>query len=108
MVQQIQSGTAVNQTFRTTASRRRSKGWLGSMAFSVSFAVVVLSLVLGPNGIAQTTNGLITGTVLDPTGAAIPSATITVTDLGTNGVRKAVNHEHGPHVIPPLPPPTSS
>jgi NAD(P)-dependent dehydrogenase (short-subunit alcohol dehydrogenase family) len=48
------------------------------MAFSVSFAVVVLSLVLGPNGIAQTTNGLITGTVLDPTGAAIPRATITV------------------------------
>jgi len=107
MVQQIQSGTAANQIFRTTASRRRSKGWLSSMAVSV-FAVVVLSLALGPNGIAQTTNGLITGTVLDPTGAAVPSATITATDVGTKGVRKATSDERGRFVIPQLPPATYS
>jgi len=74
----------------------------------VSFAVAVLSYVLVLSGIAQTTNGLITGTVMDPTGAVIPKASITVTDLGTNGARNALSDEHGHYVIPQLPPATYS
>jgi hypothetical protein len=78
------------------------------MGFKVSFAVAVLSYVLVLSGIAQTTNGLITGTVMDPTGAVIPKASITVTDLGTNGARNALSDEHGHYVIPQLPPATYS
>jgi len=77
------------------------------MAFKVSFAIA-LNLMLGLSGIAQTTNGLITGTVQDPTGATVPSATITVIDLGTKGVRRAISDEHGRYVIPQLPPATYS
>src|SRR5271168_4582209 len=41
-------------------------------------AVSVCGLLIG-----QANRGGITGTVLDPTGAAVPNATITLTNLGT-------------------------
>ena len=38
-------------------------------------------------GFGQTETGQVTGTVVDPTGAAIPNATITAKDLSTNATR---------------------
>ena len=37
--------------------------------------------------LAQTETGQITGTVMDPTGAVVPNATVTVKDLSTNATR---------------------
>jgi outer membrane receptor protein involved in Fe transport len=46
----------------------------------VSFCVVLLTL----GAVAQVQNGQFAGTVTDPSGAAIPNAKATVTNLGTN------------------------
>lgn len=47
---------------------------------NISILVLLLSLVT----IGQTNRGGISGTVTDPKGAAIPGATVTVTNVGTN------------------------
>jgi len=43
-------------------------------------------LVLAAGGTAwsQTVQGVITGTITDPTGAVVPGATVTITNVGTN------------------------
>jgi hypothetical protein len=46
--------------------------------------ILVVALFCAPALIAQTNRGGISGTVLDTNGAAIPGATVTVTNLGTN------------------------
>lgn len=52
---------------------------------------------------AQTETGQITGTVLDPTGAAIPMATVTAKDLATNATR-TMNTTDGTYVFANLQP----
>jgi hypothetical protein len=48
----------------------------------------------------------ITGTVSDPTGAVVPGAKITVTQLGTQVRRSAVSNSGGQFNVPSLPPAT--
>ena len=50
-----------------------------------AISVLVISL-LAPALRAQTDTGSVTGTVTDPSGAVVPDATITVTELATNRV----------------------
>ena len=45
----------------------------------------------------------INGTVMDPSGAAVPGASITVTQLGTNQARTAVSNSHGGFALSALP-----
>src|SRR6266513_6302972 len=51
--------------------------------FAVLFAAF---LILAASGVAwsQTVQGVITGTITDPTGAVVPGATVTITNVGTN------------------------
>jgi hypothetical protein len=53
-------------------------------------AALALGLVLSvcPNTWAQTTFGSVTGSVLDSTGAAMPDAQVTLTNIGTSETRK--------------------
>jgi len=51
---------------------------------------------------AQSNTGTILGTVQDPSGAVIPGADITVTNLGTGHIRKAQSDASGVFTIPNL------
>jgi hypothetical protein len=50
--------------------------------------------------------GQISGTVTDPTGAAIPNATVTVKNIGTNAVRTTTSGGEGAYVVRGLEPST--
>jgi len=70
----------------------------------VVFLAIGVIPAIGPGNRLRT----ITGTVVDPTGAAIPGATITVTDLSTKAQRKTVSTAEGQYVLVDIPPGTYS
>src|SRR6202051_5107710 len=76
--------------------------------FSVAgrLGACLLLLVVGLD--AQTTTGEITGTVTDSTGAVVPGATVTVTNLTTNTRRSVQTNAAGVYSLPALPPGTYS
>ncbi len=53
---------------------------------------------------AQGTTALLSGTVLDPAGAAIPGASVTVTNAETAQVVKTETNEKGEYALPSMPP----
>src|SRR4051794_27351869 len=57
---------------------------------------------------AQTNKGGINGTVVDPNGAAVPGAMVTVTNLGTNQTVKATTGDTGAFSVSSLDPVTYS
>lgn len=65
--------------------------------------LILWALCLGPGLLAQSDRGSITGTVLDPSGAAIPGATVRATQTETNFSRQVTSTETGKYVIPELP-----
>jgi len=65
--------------------------------------LAALILCLAGSSVAQRTSGQMTGTVLDPNGAAVVGATVTVTQTGTNLQRVAITNEDGTFVITDLP-----
>jgi hypothetical protein len=77
------------------------KGKIISLLVS-SLATISLSVL----GFAQTDRGTITGTVLDNTGAAIPAASVTATNIATNTATTAVTSSTGVYSIPALQPGT--
>ena len=70
-----------------------------------SFGSALIALLLCLPAFAQTL-GEISGAVRDSTGAAIPAAQITVTNVDTNATRSAVSNEVGYYTFPALPPGT--
>ena len=71
--------------------------FLASMRF-----LLVLTLSLVPT-LGQTM-GEVTGRITDPSGAAVPSADVTITNSATNVSRKTVSNETGDYSFPSLPP----
>jgi hypothetical protein len=70
-----------------------------------SFTLVCLLLVCGVAAMAQSqTSGRIAGTVTDEKGAALPGATVTVTNKATGEARTVVADESGHYIVPLLPP----
>jgi hypothetical protein len=59
---------------------------------------------LVPIASAQKITGLITGTVTDPSGAAVPGATVTVVNERTSATRSATTNEQGSFSFPELDP----
>ena len=55
---------------------------------------------------AQTNRGGISGTVFDPTGAAVPGATVTITNIGTSQTLRLAASEAGSYAAPNLEPVT--
>jgi uncharacterized surface anchored protein len=68
------------------------------------FAFAVLFSALGAYG--QNVNGSIVGTVSDSTSAAIPAATVTITDVNTNVSHTAQTDASGYYSVPDLAPGT--
>ncbi len=66
---------------------------------AVSLAVLLASFVSG-----QSDRGVITGTVTDSSGAAVPGASVTVTNVATNANSTAVTTNDGVYSIPALQP----
>src|SRR3974390_2581920 len=76
--------------------------------FSFKSYICLLILALGLcAGVVQgqmAGTGVIVGTVTDPSGAAVPGASVTVTDLSTNSTRSATTNDAGRYNFPNLPP----
>jgi Carboxypeptidase regulatory-like domain len=68
----------------------------------IAFAVLLSAL----SAYGQNVNGSIVGTVSDSTSAAIPAATVTITDENTNVSRTAQTDASGYYSVPDLPPGT--
>src|SRR5260370_21957053 len=69
------------------------------------FGAAALLLALGVSRFAEGL-GTIGGNVVDPSGALIPGAKVTITEVGTGLTRSAASDEQGRYVIPSLRPAT--
>ena len=69
-----------------------------------SIAVLFIFAVTLPVLSAQTITGTIQGVVSDPSGALIPSVSITIRNVDTNQIRETITNEIGRYTVPLLPP----
>src|ERR1700676_2436471 len=72
-------------------------------ALGISFVILCLILVPGPNLVAQTDTGRVQGSVVDPSGAVIPGATLTLTNTETNASQTVTSDAAGNFNVPALP-----
>jgi hypothetical protein len=68
------------------------------------FCAALLVILPATSGLGQSDRGTITGTVIDSTGAAVPGASVTVTNTATNANSAAVTTSDGVYSIPALQP----
>ena len=76
--------------------------WIASLCgriLCVALLGVALPLALLGQG---TTTASVSGQVTDPSGAAIPGATVTITNTGTNATRVATTGANGSYAVPNL------
>src|SRR5947207_2376930 len=72
----------------------------------VMLAVALLILASGPAVWSQTVQGVITGTITDPTGAVVPNATVTINNVGTGISQNATTGSDGFYRFSLVPPGT--
>jgi hypothetical protein len=72
----------------------------------MSIRLFLLLALLAPTALSQEFRALISGTVTDPSGAAIAQATVTATNLDTNTHTVTKSASNGDYVLPQLPPGT--
>src|SRR4051812_440990 len=68
---------------------------LGARLWRGVFGCLLVGLCLVPTAWAQQTLGTVSVTVVDTSGAAIPGALLSLTDVATNDTRRAVSQEAG-------------
>ncbi len=89
-----------NQTFASVTVDRIPRQTRNMRATSVFVASVLALLFVLSSGLqGQTANGTIAGTIVDSTGAAIPGAKVTATDIETNISRNATTNSAGGYRI---------
>lgn len=69
-----------------------------------TIAVVAIILTSFIGVVAQTNKGAISGTVVDPNGAAVPGATVTITNVGTGQKATVTTSESGSFTVQSLDP----
>ena len=79
---------------------------MGLKRWKVVFLGLSLTAIFGmmPLLFGQNSNGTISGTVVDPSGAAVPGAQITATGEGVGSIGKAVSGPDGNYTLPNLSP----
>jgi hypothetical protein len=82
----------------------RTKKCLRTRFLNFAIITFLVIAVCVPFSHAQTSFGTITGSITDPTGALVPNATVTITNLGTNGVRTLTTDDSGSYNVPSLSP----
>ncbi|OFW42813.1 MAG: hypothetical protein A3J28_06030 [Acidobacteria bacterium RIFCSPLOWO2_12_FULL_60_22] len=70
--------------------------------YKLGFAVVGVILMVHFSALAQTSTGSISGVVQDESGAVIPGATVTITDVDTGISRSVVSDAGGRYRVPSL------
>ena len=65
-------------------------------------SVLIVFLVIGYSSRAVAQQATIVGTVTDPSSAALPGVSITVTSLDSNAVKRIQTNESGQYVVPDL------
>ena len=66
-------------------------------------ACLAMAMALVPTmAWAQATRGSLVGTVTDTSGAGVPGATVTITEVSTNIVTSGVSNENGAYTFPNL------
>src|SRR5207247_305526 len=76
----------------------------GNILMQVVFSIVVLWVAthFTRQAKAQATNGIISGTVTDASGAAVPGVTIQVKNVNTGVTRTVLTNEQGRYRVPDL------
>ncbi len=82
--------------------RGKETGWSGIQGILWALVPCLILLLALPVA-AQKTSGQITGTVLDPSGAALPDTVISVTQVGTGLKREVKTSDDGVYTVPDLP-----
>src|SRR5262245_55049535 len=75
----------------------KSGSWI-----AICLLLAALFVLLQAQLNAQATNGVISGTVTDPSGATLPGATVQVKNVGTGVVRTVTTNEVGRYRVPDL------
>ena len=81
------------------AAFARHRNLLNGMGLRSAFVLVSL---VGSSLLATAQQATIVGTVSDPSGAALPGVTITLTSLDSNTMKKIQTNEAGQYVLPDL------
>ncbi|HTS67489.1 MAG TPA: carboxypeptidase-like regulatory domain-containing protein, partial [Terriglobia bacterium] len=85
------------------------RGKAGISPLWACLLLVVFRVIMFPSfSLGQMVNASLTGRVTDPTGAAIPDASVTATDVATGKATKAMTGPTGDYTIPSLMPATYS
>jgi hypothetical protein len=74
--------------------------------YLLSIALLVILFSCRPSSGQSTNEAVLAGTISDSSGAVIPGATVTLTDIGTNIARIAQTNAQGDYVFRALPPAT--
>lgn len=96
-------GTEHDRGLRRANDRKTSMNHLLRLLNAAS-AVAIVSCFLTAHSHAQTTNGLVTGSITDASGAYVPGAQISVTNVGTRLERSTQSNSSGTYILPQLPP----
>src|SRR5712691_8087085 len=79
---------------------------LAKKLFYVGVSSLLLSLVASPIWAQNAASGAIAGQVTDQQGAAVPGASVKLTEISTNSTTTTVTNEAGRYVFPTVPPGT--
>ena len=88
---------------QTTASRHDQCEQLLAQRFRHPVLFLVFLFLFTSAALAQLTTADILGTVTDPSGASVPTASVTLTNLGTNEVRTVQSNGSGDYTFTLLP-----
>src|SRR5262249_11102388 len=93
-----------NGTATTLENGWANGGYMGGLRNVKRLLVVVVVAVFSVCGLYAQTFGEVSGHVTDASGALIPGASLTLTNVNTNATRNVLTTESGAYTFPSVPP----